>query len=65
MSSVFFDSVFWKWVAVLQGPEDDLGLLANAISLSKVSSASSHVTPRGGLVSVCLPSCLQIRICHG
>lgn len=43
---------------------DDLRLLADVISLSKMSSVSSHVAPRGGLVSVCLPSSLQIRLCY-
>lgn len=62
MSSAFFDFTFWKWVAVEQRAGDDLKLLADAISLSKMSSASSHGTPRGGSVSVCLPSCLQISL---
>lgn len=52
-------------MAVQRRAGDDLSLLAGEVSLSKMSSASSHVTPRGGLVSVGLPSCLQIRVCHG
>lgn len=40
MHSVF-DFAFWKWVAAQQRAGDDLRLLADAISLSKMSSAPS------------------------
>lgn len=42
---------------------DDLRLLVDGIHLSGMSSGSSHVAPRGGWVSVCMPSSLLIGPC--
>lgn len=65
MSSAFFDFTFWKWVAVEQRAGDDLKLLADAISLSEMSLASSHGAPRGGSVSVRLPELFANKFVMG